>query len=627
MIPASLPHRHDIDGLRALAVVIVVAFHAGWLPGGFIGVDLFFVLSGYLMAGILASDRAHGRWSLSGFYLRRLRRLVPALVVMAVTVAGLGSVLLLPSDLPDLGRSLAAAATFTANLRFYDVANDYFQVATLAGQPLLHTWTLAVEMQFYLLFPLLLWLGWRLGCGLGRLPWLLLALLVASLAYGAAVRGSDPGAVFYFLPGRTWELLAGALVWWLPALPARLRRAATLAGAGLILAGLVHCRTGGAFPVPDAWLPVLGAVLVLLGRPGMAADRGLAAAIVRHRLTGFMAGISYALYLWHWPLLALARYRLGDDPGVPVIAAVIALSVVLAAASWRWLERPLLRRERPVPVGFPALAAALVAVFAIGIAVRNVLPPVRLQALPPAVAQLAAAAGDHLREDCQPGPADRAEAGCRFGPGSEPATLLLWGNSFARMWLPALAGIAGEHGVSGVAAVRSACAPAPPQQPRRDACDDFNARVLAQVAGDRHLRQVVVAANWHPDEGFGARMRRLVAALEAPGRMIHVVLGPPQPGFDVPRRLALARLRQVPAADTFASAGHERERDDVVAALAPLVTEGRIRLLDPTGWLCAQGRCRVQAPGGEVLYYDGAHLTTTGARLFREMFRPLLAGD
>ena len=560
MIPASLPHRHDIDGLRALAVVIVVAFHAGWLPGGFIGVDLFFVLSGYLMAGILASDRAHGRWSLSGFYLRRLRRLVPALVVMAVTVAGLGSVPLLPSDLPDLGRRWRGGDVHRQPA-LYDVANDYFRSRRWPASRCC-TWTLAVEMQFYLLFPLLLWLGWRLGCGLGRLPGLL-ALLVASLAYGAAVRGSDPGAVFYFLPGRTWELLAGALVWWRSC--RRDCAGPDLAGAGLILAGLVYCRPA-AIPVPDAWLPVLGAVLVLLGRPGMAADRGLAAAIVRHRLTGFMAGISYALYLWHWPLLALARYRLGDDPGVPVIAAVIALSVVLAAASWRWLERPLLRRERPVPVGFPALAAALVAFFAIGIAVRNVLPPVRLQALPPAVAQLAAAAGDHLREDCQPGPADRAEAGCRFGPGSEPATLLLWGNSFARMWLPALAGIAGEHGVSGVAAVRSACAPAPPQQPRRDACDDFNARVLAQVAGDRHLRQVVVAANWHPDEGFGARMRRLVAALEAPGRR-SIVLGLHNPA-DV-RAGWRWRLRQVPAADTFASAGHERERDDVVAALAP----------------------------------------------------------
>ena len=345
MNTTTTQYRPEIDGLRAIAVLPVILFHAGlsWLPGGFVGVDVFFVISGFLITGILAREMSEGSYSLLGFYERRARRILPALMLVLVVTTILAAIFMLPYELRNYGRALVAVIGFVANILFWQEAGYFAEAAEL--KPLLHTWSLAVEEQFYIIFPVALYLLWRFP---QRVVVSVLALVaLGSLALAEYLSLAAPRANFFLLPSRAWELLAGSLAaLYLMRRPQPGGMIAELAGV-IGLAAILGAMfvVDGRTPFPSAWalLPVLGTVAILIAaRPETIAGR-----ILTIRPFVWVGLISYSAYLWHQPLFAFARLlTIEGHPSETVMGGLAMLSLGLAWISWRFVEQPFRRRDR-----------------------------------------------------------------------------------------------------------------------------------------------------------------------------------------------------------------------------------------------------------------------------------------
>ena len=365
--PGHTPYRAEIDGLRAIAVGGVVAHHTGLglVPGGFTGVDVFFVISGYLITGIIAAEMTAGKFSQWRFLERRLRRIVPAFAVMLAITAAAAWAILTPEDFRPFAQSLTASALFASNLLFAQKAG-YFDSAE-GMQPLLHTWTLGVEEQFYLLFPLLLIAcrRWRPGA---TLP--VVALLgLASFALALMVATRWPLLSFYLLPTRLWEFALGAACALLPArgtavLVARpqVRSVLAMAGLGLIAAGFLLIQPYTPAPGAMFLLPTIGTVLVIM----FAGLTDPAGRLLGLRPLVWLGLVSFGTYLWHQPLLTLAQYGWSGDLPLPVTLALVAASVVFGWASYQWIEQPV--RQRRLLAGRKALLVACSTALAVPVA-------------------------------------------------------------------------------------------------------------------------------------------------------------------------------------------------------------------------------------------------------------------
>ena len=340
-------YRPDIDGMRALAVVPVCLFHAelSVFSGGFVGVDVFFVISGFLMASLIGRDLLAGRFSIGDFYERRARRILPALFAVLLTCLAAATFLVPPKLFSDFGATLVGTALFASNLVFWHKSANYFDAST-DWNPLLHTWSLGVEEQFYILFPLFLMLIWRWGARVRSLGTALFALI--SLALSMWGTQHAPTATFYLLPMRAWELLIGALpaLWLLnpdfarrlEALPPWAPRVLSLIGLLSVLGSLLWFDSEMAFPGAAALVPCAGAALLLMfGRDSL---NPITRLLSLSPLT-FVGRISYSLYLWHWPLLVFAeKYLSAGKLGPSLRFGVVAVAFVVAYASWRWIEQP-----------------------------------------------------------------------------------------------------------------------------------------------------------------------------------------------------------------------------------------------------------------------------------------------
>ncbi|MBK1634200.1 acyltransferase family protein [Rhodovulum adriaticum] len=448
-------YRPEIDGLRAFAVLPVILFHAGFagFSGGFVGVDVFFVISGYLITSILLREHEAGSFSIWRFWERRARRILPALyLVMAVTVP-LAWMLMLPDQYQAYARSLIAVSVFASNILFWQ-ESGYFAAAS-EEKPLLHTWSLAVEEQYYIFFPLAMLLLWRFG---RRAVFFGIALvLLVSLGLSQYAASASPAANFFLLPTRAWELMAGALcALWLSR--RRARGSDLLAGLGLvlILAAVVLYDETTPFPSLYGLAPVGGtALIVLFAWPG-----GRVAQLLAWRPIVAVGLVSYSAYLWHQPLFAFARIGLPAPPPGWVMLGLSALSLGLAALSWRFVEQPF--RNRHGLFRGKRLALALVPAVALMVAAgaQGELTEGRraswLASAPPAQAQMyrlyetARAGGADLIRDpnlrCVIQITSAVSAQARLercyrqhGPG-----LLVVGDSHSRMVMPALQRLTGR---------------------------------------------------------------------------------------------------------------------------------------------------------------------------------------
>ncbi|MCW2218626.1 peptidoglycan/LPS O-acetylase OafA/YrhL [Bradyrhizobium japonicum] len=348
----KLGYRSDIDGLRAVAVLSVLGFHYGApIRGGFTGVDVFFVISGYLITHVLAAEIATGKFSILTFYDRRMRRILPALLTMLAAVLLAGKLLLGPGDYQALANSTAAAAFGVSNIFFQNHTGYFDQVADL--MPLLHTWSLAVEEQFYLVWPPLLYL---LAARRKRLDVAALIAAITILGFGCSLIwfSADPTSAFYSAAPRAWELALGAFLVFIPALPRPLAGPAGWLGLAIVAAGFLSIDSA-AFPGLCAAIPCAGAALVIWPK-----TEHTAAA----KALGYLAPIglvSYSLYLWHWPILVF--YRIYINSGTPQAHEAIALaaaSLAIATFSWRFIEQPPRKKRWPTAkVGWAGLAGLL----------------------------------------------------------------------------------------------------------------------------------------------------------------------------------------------------------------------------------------------------------------------------
>jgi peptidoglycan/LPS O-acetylase OafA/YrhL len=357
-------YRADIDGLRAVAVLSVVAYHAfgGKVTGGFVGVDIFFVISGLLISTILFENLERGTFSFAEFYRRRIRRIFPALAVVLVATLGLGWVFLLDDEFRKLSEHVAGGAAFVSNILLWK-ESGYFDTESVK-KPLLHLWSLGVEEQFYIAWPLLLYMGWRLRANL-----LLLTLVVAtaSFVFNIAWRHIDPVGAFYSPLSRFWELLAGATLAYLTLKQSALltlnsgsTHIASVIGAVLIVGACLFLSADRLFPGWWALLPITGACLLIAAGPDAAVNR----VVLRNRVMVWFGLISYPLYLWHWPLLAYLHIVFGEPSRRAKIVA-IGLSVVLAFLTYEAIELPL-RSKKTSATATAGLVAAMLVVALIG---------------------------------------------------------------------------------------------------------------------------------------------------------------------------------------------------------------------------------------------------------------------
>lgn len=365
-----MKYRAEIDGLRALAVLPVVFFHAGFeaFRGGFVGVDVFFVISGYLITGLILDDLKEGHFSIARFYDRRARRILPALFLVVACSIPFAWIMLLPRDLTEFLNSVMAVSIFASNILFWSQSGYFDTGADL--KPLLHTWSLAVEEQFYILFPLLMMVLWRRARR--AIVLCLCVLLLLSLGFAQWAAYNAPATGFFLLPARGWELLIGSLAACylrdgVVPRPSHMANGLSCLGLLLIIYAVVEFNQFTPFPSLYALAPTVGTVLVILfAVPGtwvhtLLSVRGLVG----------IGLISYSLYLWHQPIFVFARYVFALPHGSPFFWACIALSFGLAILSWRFVERPFRTRTFPRAAVLGTAAAASIAVLSTGFALQR----------------------------------------------------------------------------------------------------------------------------------------------------------------------------------------------------------------------------------------------------------------
>lgn len=638
-------YRPEIDGLRALAVFAVVLFHARvrGFSAGFVGVDVFLVISGYLIAGVILRESEAGTFSLAGFFERRVRRILPALLAM-LAVTALAGLILLPGDFRQFGGSLAAITVFLSNFLFAR-ASGYFALNADAT-PLLHTWSLAVEEQFYLLFPVLLLLSRRAGPRGLRLS--LIGATAVSLGDSVWSTGTDPVVAFYSPASRAWEFLAGALLTAMVPRPPRARTAGdATALVGLVLIGgsFLWLRAGVTFPGARAIPVVAGSVLLLWG---MMADGSRVARAMSVRPLVAIGLISYSLYLWHWPMIVFGSYYVLDAHLRAVTRlAMAALAFPVAWLSWRFIERPfraprVLLPRRALFISAVAASGAL-ALYGAGVYLADGLPG-RFDE----TARRLSERGPQPDYGCANQSIDdlRRGARCRIGGADPQPSFLLWGDSHAAVYFPALDALARRHGVSGYDAAKLGCPPLiairredlrATQRIARagklDACAVHNAQIMQFIVETRP-RVVLLAAAWRAysggkqavagaTAGYQGAFETGVAKLRALGIRVFVVQDVPGATFAEPGALAKAYLTgtTMPLEPNLAACLQRESRFRAVTA--DLERGGLIEVIDPATRLCDRSSCHV-THGGYPLYYDSNHLSARGVQFVAPIFAPMM---
>ncbi|MFT3927018.1 MAG: acyltransferase family protein [Myxococcales bacterium] len=655
-----LKYRPEVDGLRAVAVLPVILFHANvpGFDGGFVGVDVFFVISGYLISGILMKELRDGTFSLRSFYERRVRRIFPALFAMLGATWLVGYLVLVPRELTAMARSLLQATLFYANVGFSRQAG-YFEPKA-ETKPLLHTWSLCVEEQFYLVFPLLLGCLWRWSPRSIRV--VLPLLLAGSLLLSVRAVSNDPMGAFYFAHLRAWELLLGTMVTLqlVPVVPSRpLRGAISGLGLGAILYSVFTYTGGMTFPGLAALLPTLGSSAFLYAE---SSERTWVGQTLARRPFVFIGLISYALYLWHWPALVYGRLLSGRELGPVQLALVFALTLALAMASRALLEDPvrkrvLLLKPRAV-LGFAVAAMATACLLAF-VSIRGEGLPQRLPQAArtlldvgrnPAEAQVAA---------CIPGSQDtttrlQGMTQCDVGePKAATKTFLIWGDSHAQSMSPAAALAAQGRGVRGTVVTQGGCPPAGGVHLafRPDRCSRFHQHVTSLLESSPDYESVVLVGRWgawleqrryqgaaHITVQYGAQtasrfeegvqlvqrgLESTLAFLHAKGKRVTIVGPVPEADTNVPNALARRSWRHL-AYDIRPDSAEARARQRPFdAMLAQLRTHYTFEVIEPVRVLCKTSRCDVTY-GARSLYFDDQHLIGTSAPLFAPLLAPLL---
>lgn len=635
---SGLTFRPDIEGLRAIAIVFVVLYHAGWrrISGGFLGVDVFFVLSGYLITGLLLREiRRTGTLSLMHFWARRARRLLPAAAVVTGVVLICNAVFLSPFEQIPRADAASAFAVYGSNMYFAVQSTEYFgQLAATA--PLLHTWSLSVEEQFYLFFaPTLLVLAqWTMKRGVRAFEQRFLiwtaAISIVSFAGCLLLVQRYPSVAFYILPTRAWEFGLGAAT---VLLVERVTPTGGLAVEGLSLAGLAAVVGSGVL-VRDAhplgWttvVPALGTTMLIYA--GAAARPSIVARLLSAAPMRLLGRLSYSWYLWHWPMLVYLR-EVHPAPSLRLSLAVAMLSLVPAAVTYVFVESPI-RFSRGLqkwngPVVACALGLALVTVGAAQIAKRHANTVLAAPRFAPMVA--AQIRGRNYDMGCVVEPLETVSPACTFGPGRNDTTVVLFGDSHAAQWFDALDSVSARRGWTFVTLTKAACPPGSISNinatlaRRYVECEAWREKAFARIAALKPTmvlmsagRTYNVLVNGQPmrsdttqagvDE-WGAGLKRTLARLGPTKARLVVIQDTPHLAVDPPRCLV-----KFPGRPSLCADARVRAVDSVVSGveLSVVAATPNASYLNLTDAICDQRSCPVFADG-IVRYRDTNHLST-----------------
>jgi peptidoglycan/LPS O-acetylase OafA/YrhL len=637
-----MKHRRDIDGLRAVAIIPVVLFHAGVsrLGGGFVGVDVFFVISGFLITGILMEDIRQDRFSIAMFYERRARRILPALFTVLLFASLAAYRILLPNDAHDYGRSLLATLFFISNIAFSREMGYFDGPAEM--KPLLHTWSLAVEEQFYIAYPLFLYAVTRFFKK--RYATAIGSMLLLSLGYSIWRVHTQPVTSFYLAPSRAWELLIGGIlaIQGIPKLRNKLvANLAGFLGLGLILYAVFSFTAATTFPGANALYPCVGAALIIYS--GMETET-LVGQFLSLQPMVFVGLISYSLYLWHWVVIVFAKYYL-DRPltGREMIAVIVA-PVILASLAWKFIENPFRGRNaigtRTWIFSAAAVVSMLFAVFALGALITKGFP----NRFSGETRRLVDAQRDFWkrRDECD-------GKVCHIGVTGAPETFMLWGDSSAGALAPAFEQLATSENLSGVVAFQSSCAPLL-QLKRYDAygknCVHYGDTVLDYIK-THHIKNVFLhgrwarytESNWHeqdlpvlltpdlrPEENYAVFAQLVHSTLQQLHDLdLHIVIiaSIPEVSKDVPTALARMSISGKPMELAPTREQFMKRQERAFQVLSNAAAEYSAEMVYPHQFLCDASECSVvqqQWP----LYWDNIHLSVHGALYLTPMVENLL---
>jgi peptidoglycan/LPS O-acetylase OafA/YrhL len=641
-LPYHPSYRPDIDGLRAVAILSVLGFHAfpSWLPGGFIGVDIFFVISGFLISGILLANLREGRFSIADFYARRVRRIFPALITVLLTVAAFGFVVLWPGEYGYLGKHIAAGAGFILNF-LLGQETGYFDGHS-DTKPLLHLWSLGVEEQFYIFWPLMLGAAWKWKHRAGLM---IAVVIVVSFATNIWLAHTDAIADFYSPFSRFWELLAGGALAWsaqngILRLPSRLlANSLSIAGMALIIVADFALNKDMQFPGVLALLPICGAVLIVAAGETSCLNRKL---LANRPMIG-VGLISYPLYLWHWPLLSFAQILSGEIPERNVRIAMIVLAFVLAFLTYKYIERPVRKR----PLGRKTIGPLLAGMCAIGVA-GVVL--VGSNGLPQRFADGSTVAqelnGERLIEaweksvrmnSChlQDRNADMQPAECIE---STRPLVLLWGDSHAASLYPGLKRLQAEHGFGIAQLTQAGCPPLFDirELPFRKNCNSINRRILAQAV-ELKASVIILSAAWrHPDYPMEnaeivERLKDAVIQIKQVVPLAKIIVVGPEPRWTSP--LPALYRRRLTFDHDLLPAHMDAHLDaavyDLDGILSAQMVAHDVDYLSPQKQLCNASGCLTRLGEGldSLTFVDEEHVTAnTSEFLVHQFARPILDG-
>ena len=647
-------YREDIDGLRAIAVLAVVLNHMGlaYFSGGYVGVDIFFVISGFLITGIIAREIQEDNFTLTRFYERRIRRILPALVGMVIVTLLISSVIYDSERFMAFGKSLIATMLFYSNINFWQEAG-YFDAPSLL-KPLLHTWSLAVEEQFYIVFPLLMYLINLAAKKSIKLILSLIALLSLGLSiYTVNILGNDPTSAFYLAHMRAWELLVGGLLA-LNVFPIiSVKSVNTVLGLiGVLMIGysIIKYTESTPFPGLSAMIPVLGTAFIIYS--GMASKSLIGRALSISPLV-FIGKISYSLYLWHWPLIIFAKYYLIRPMTGTELFTIFLVILGISTLSWRFIETPFRSKNFLSTKQIYAFAASVVVVILAAASTVYV-----FNGFPNAENSIFAAKDLHKEQanftECVYAGIDSNF--CSIGAASKSPSFIMWGDSHAGTLRKAVNLVANDNGFSGEFIFKSACPPllsiAQDSTPVNIPCSKYNESMIQYLETHPEINTVILAARWSaytesfsysqkedsvvaPAETFTNTaqvafvklgLERMIQTLLKMNRKVVIVSPIPEVGYDVSSANFIATRTGRDINEIIAPSLNEyfNRNRKIFAILNELKGKYDFQIVDPWKILCTEKICRV-AVNGVPLYLDYHHLSLFGSEFISSAFVPVFA--
>ncbi len=636
----AMEYRREIDGLRAIAVLSVILFHAGFqtFGGGFVGVDVFFVISGYLITTIILSELDQGKFSITKFYERRARRILPALFAVMTVCLPFAWLSLMPEDLQDFSRSLVAVSLFVSNVLFWKNGDYFADVAEFI--PLLHTWSLAVEEQYYVLFPICLRLTW--GLGKRRILGLLVVTFFASLGTAQWASVAKPMAAFFLLPTRGWELLVGAFVaFYLLAQRNNFQSRVASEIGGFLGLGLIIYAVfffGAQMPFPSLYtlVPTVGAALIIV----FSTERTFVAKLLSNKLLVGVGLVSYSAYLWHQPLFAFARHMSQLElESKPLFLILTIVTLVIAYLTWKYIEMPFRVKSSFSQNHLLVLVIMLSALFIIVGLCGNIYYSSKIPSIDYRW-------GQYVRQhQCllQDPTVSKHDPDCI----TSRKSVLLWGDSHAASLLPGLFKLSEKHSFGVSQLTQTGCAPLTDIKILIDRknCNLINEKILHQISVE-NFGVIILHAAWiHPDypmtyEDFELKSEAMIHRIKttAPESKIIIISNVP--------RWHISAVRADSRAHSIRRSAYESVRYSIATTLPEIdrilsrvASRNGVTFISPVEHLCLPSATdanhrpcviAVNSLSSHLAYVDWGHLSRTGSEYLAELIeyelRPAIGG-